>query len=473
MPSRASGSAYRLILSAVSRYYDITVTLDDVRPLVWRRFLIVADATFAELHRAIQDACGWENYHLFEFSSAAGRRLAGLPDEEWDEPGVPDASMVPLSAALDEGGVCRYVYDFGDHWEHTVRCEGGVESDERFHRRLLGGARAFPPEDCGGVPGYERCVDVVRGEVDDEGLREWLGGWDPERLDLEAAGRSFDAAARPSGPASPFLRPGFALPAEVAAVEAPVVPRAALAAAAERVELLARLRVFTTWAGGGRRLTGTGNLTRAAGAELIGLLGTDDRLDERIGERVFKTKSTVELRGVDFAFRLARRAGFVKVRKGTVSATKRGMQLGRDPLADWQAAFRGLLDLGVLQHHYANATWIDPYWKELVDAQVPGLLAYLLAAVQPVPVVELQERLWQLVEASFVLDDLDFEQLRRHRDHLDRDVRRICQTFADLGTVEVSEVGTVTSVHGLEQEHGGRVGLTPLGAAAARQPKRP
>lgn len=456
------------------RYYDITVTPDDVHPPVWRRFLLAADATFADLHRAIQDACGWENCHLFEFSSSAGARIAGLPDQDWDDLGVPDASTVALSQALDERGVCRYVYDFGDHWEHTVRSEGVVESDEPFHRRLLGGARAFPPEDCGGVPGYERCVEVARGGEDHEGLREWLGGWDPERFDLEAARRAFDAAARPPGPASPFLRAGFAPPAEVAAsrgpalaaVEAPVAPRAALVAAAERVELLARLRVFTTWAGGGRKLTQTGNLTRAAGAELIGLLSTDDRLDERIGDRVFKTRSTVELRGVDFAFRLARRAGFVKVRKGTVSATKRGTQLGRDPLADWQAAFRGLLDLGVLQHHYANATWIDPYWKELVDDQVPGLLAHLLATGQPVPLDELSERLWQLVEASFVLDDLDTEQRRRHREHLDHDVRRICRTFAHLGAVEVSDVQTVTTIHGHEQEHGGRVALSPLGASA-------
>jgi len=75
----------------------------------------------------------------------------------------------------------------------------------------------------------------------------------------------------------------------------------------------------------------------AAGSELIDLLGTGDRLDERTGERAFKIRSTVELPGVDFPFRVARHAGFVKVRKGTVSATRRGAQLGRDPLADWLA----------------------------------------------------------------------------------------------------------------------------------------
>ncbi len=107
--------------------------------------------------------------------------------------------------------------------------------------------------------------------------------------------------------------------------------------------------------------------------------------------------------------------------------------------------------------------------KELVDGQVTALLGRLLATGDPVPLVDLQDRLWQLVEASFVLDDLDSEQLRRHRDHLGRDVRRICQTFADLGAVEVTEVKTVTSVHGDEQQHGRWVGLTPLGAAGVRE----
>ncbi|MPZ74642.1 MAG: hypothetical protein GEU74_15725 [Nitriliruptorales bacterium] len=449
------------------RYYDLTVTLDHVHPPPWRRFLIAVDTSLADLHRAIQDACGWENYHLFEFSSPSGEGLAGVPDQDWDERPVRDASAVPVSAVLDGGRASlSYVYDFGDHWEHTIRCEGVVESEERFHRRLVAGHLAFPPEDCGGVPGYERCVDVARGDDDEEGLRDWLGAWDPERFDLAAARRAFDTAARPPASASRFLRPGLPPPSEVVVVEAPTQSRPALAAAAEHVEPLARLRRFTQWAGGGRKLTGTGNLTRAAGAELIGLLGTEDRLDEQIGDRVFKTKSTVELRGVDFTYRLARQAGFVKVRKGTVSATKRGTQLGRDALADWQAAFKGLLNLGVLQHHYANATWIDPYWKELVDGQVPGLLARLLSAADAVPLVELQERLWELVEATFVLDDLDAEQLRRHREHLDHDVRHVCNAFADLGAVVVTDVETVTTVYGHEQEHGGMVALTPLGAAA-------
>ncbi|MFD1504821.1 plasmid pRiA4b ORF-3 family protein [Georgenia yuyongxinii] len=443
-------------------YYDLTVTLEDVPTPPWRRFLIDSEATLADLHWAIQDACGWEDRHLFEFSSTSGVPLAGVPDDEGDVP-VRDASTVPLREVLGaDGPELRYVYDFGDHWRQRRPVRGRRGVDEGFHRRLVGGARAFPPEDCGGVSGYAQCVDVLRAAEDDEDVRTWLGDWTPERFDLDATRQDFDADRAPAA----LLLPGFPHPSHLAAVEVPAATQPALNAAAEGVALLDRLRAFTRWAGDGRRLTATGNLTMAAGAELIGLLGTGDRLDQRIGDRVFKTRSTVELRGIDLTFRLARRAGFVKVQKGTVSATKRGTQLGRDPLADWRAAFTGLLDLGVLQHRYAHSTWMDPYWKELLDGQVPGLVANLLVVGRPVPLVDLQERLWQLVEASFVLDDLDEEGLRRHRDLLDRDVRSICQALADLRVVEVTDVVTTTDAYGFTVERGGEVAVTALGAAA-------
>lgn len=58
----------------------------------------------------------------------------------------------------------------------------------------MGGARAFPPEDCGGIPGYEDCVRVVKGGKDTEDLRKWMGDWDPERFDLVAVARRFNQA---------------------------------------------------------------------------------------------------------------------------------------------------------------------------------------------------------------------------------------------------------------------------------------
>lgn len=181
-------------------YFDFEVSLCDVAPRIWRRFLIRKVSTFQDLHRAIQDACGWESYHLFEFRSEPSSRediVAGIPDDEYGPP-APDARKIKLAAYFAPSGNrrCFYLYDFGDCWEHEVNLKGIIPSEETFKRRLLDGARAFPPEDCGGTWGYERCVKIAQGHLpkneDDRELKQWLGRWDPEAFDLKAARKSFD-----------------------------------------------------------------------------------------------------------------------------------------------------------------------------------------------------------------------------------------------------------------------------------------
>lgn len=48
-------------------------------------------------------------------------------------------------------------------------------------------------------------------------------------------------------------------------------------------------------------------------------------------------------------------------------------------------------------------------------------------------------------------------------------VRQIWVVLAERGALTVEAVETVTSIHGLAHERGGRVQLTPLGAAGLRQ----
>lgn len=182
------------------QYYRIEVRLLDVRPAPWRRFLLKKSATFENLHLAIQDACDWGNCHLYGFhESMDGPALAGIPDDDTFGEPDPDASKVKLASFFSEDGPsrCFYQYDFGDNWWHAVRLVETVSVPGRFVRRLEAGARAFPPEDCGGIPGYENCVSVATDKPSDavedpEGLREWLGDWHPERFDLAAATRAFE-----------------------------------------------------------------------------------------------------------------------------------------------------------------------------------------------------------------------------------------------------------------------------------------
>jgi hypothetical protein len=171
------------------------------RPL-WREFLIAQDASFEDLHDAIQEACGWEGSHLFLFMDGQGKRdIAGVPDPE-DPESVPDAESVDLSTYFHprRRKTGQYVYDFGDWWVHKVRLCEVKHSRAYFFRRLTGGEGTFPPEDCGSVEGYERCVAALTGawrdEYGDDAERDdllgWLGGWRPDQFELSPAKRAFD-----------------------------------------------------------------------------------------------------------------------------------------------------------------------------------------------------------------------------------------------------------------------------------------
>ncbi len=86
-----------------------------------------------------------------------------------------------------------YTYDFGDNWEHTVVVEKilphpNLDSNEIFEPRCITAKRACPPEDCGGMYGYDHLLEVLNGPDSDEKqeLIEWIGDdYDSEKVDLE------------------------------------------------------------------------------------------------------------------------------------------------------------------------------------------------------------------------------------------------------------------------------------------------
>lgn len=193
------------------KYFDFEVALLGVEPRIWRRFYLAADGTtFLDLHAAIQDADTWMDMHLWQFRDGRrGRVLAATPpDEEMgfdDFDSGPPADEVALADFFENAGQsCLYVYDFGDGWEHEVVLKQVVELPETFYRRLIGGERAFPPEDCGGLPGYELCLSLIKSDAESSidlsngGSEEiverrlWMGDWDPEEFNLEAAKEWFD-----------------------------------------------------------------------------------------------------------------------------------------------------------------------------------------------------------------------------------------------------------------------------------------
>ena len=175
------------------RSYQLKVTLQGVRPPVWRRFTVRDDITLLKLHDLLQIIVGWTDYHLHQFVMG-GTRFSGpefdLPPPQRDE------GKVRLRDVLKKpGDRLVYEYDLGDRWEHAVVLELVLPHEPRArYPVILDGKRACPPDDCGGAPGYGHLLEVLAApdHPEHEDLREWVGKkFDSERFDVGALNRVF------------------------------------------------------------------------------------------------------------------------------------------------------------------------------------------------------------------------------------------------------------------------------------------
>jgi len=172
--------------------YQLKITLKESRPPIWRRFQVRSDVTLAKLHRIIQEVMGWFDGHLHQF--IVGRIYYGVPDPD-DLSETRDERKVRLDQILSvPGRKIVYEYDFGDGWEHEIVLEKILSPDPKTrYPRCLDGARACPPEDCGGIYGYADFLEAIRNpeHEEHEEMLEWIGGeFDPEEFDLEAVNQS-------------------------------------------------------------------------------------------------------------------------------------------------------------------------------------------------------------------------------------------------------------------------------------------
>ena len=168
--------------------YQLRVSLDDSKPEVWRRLRLPSDTNLIALHQILQIAMGWEAYHQHEFVHNKSRY--GNSEDEFTS-NVEDEFDYELGDLLKrEGDHLTYLYDFGDSWEHQVLLEKITPQRKGDHvAQCTTGARACPPEDVGGIPGYERLLKILRkpSHEEYEETLEWLGeDYDPKAFDKAA-----------------------------------------------------------------------------------------------------------------------------------------------------------------------------------------------------------------------------------------------------------------------------------------------
>jgi len=171
--------------------HQVKIVLDGVEPPIWRRLQVPGIASLGWLHAVFQVAMGWTNSHLHQF--IAGRQVYSDPafdlDEFEDSPRVRDEHTTRLvDIAPRVRSAFRYEYDFGDNWVHRVTVESLLSGDPSAAPAAvcLDGARACPPEDCGGIGGYAALLETIMDPTHEEydSMLEWLGGdFEPEAFD--------------------------------------------------------------------------------------------------------------------------------------------------------------------------------------------------------------------------------------------------------------------------------------------------
>jgi hypothetical protein len=179
---------------AAAQVYQFKLALVGVEPPIWRRIQVLETYSFWDLHVALQDAMGWLDHHLHVFrvpGPGTGEvEQIGIPDDdpfEGDKPTLPGWEIPITRHFTRPGTTVPYEYDFGDGWEHELTLEAILPRQAgQKYPLCVDGARACPPEDCGGVYGYENLLTVIQDRTHEEhaSMLEWLGGrFDPERFD--------------------------------------------------------------------------------------------------------------------------------------------------------------------------------------------------------------------------------------------------------------------------------------------------
>lgn len=178
------------------KFYVLKISLLEIKPEIWRRFVVPADISLDRLHDVIQVLMGWKDSHLHEFNIGKFRFVESINDEfDGEETMLEDSER--LSRHLKKkGDNFTYVYDFADSWTNLITLEDPdyVLGDSDCEICCLDGARACPPEDVGGPGGYEEFCKALQSpkSKEHENMVAWSMGFqltgekfNPEYFDLD------------------------------------------------------------------------------------------------------------------------------------------------------------------------------------------------------------------------------------------------------------------------------------------------
>jgi hypothetical protein len=178
--------------------YQFKVTLKGSNPTIWRRFQ-APDGTLGQLHEVLQVVMGWQDSHMHQFI-VRGEYYGPRPPDDLDmdmdmDMETEDEEDILISQVAEMGRKVRltYEYDFGDGWQHDIVLEKSLEPEPKVkYPKCVEGARACPPEDCGGIWGYADFLEAIADPKHENhrDMKEWIGGkFDPEKFSVEVVNK--------------------------------------------------------------------------------------------------------------------------------------------------------------------------------------------------------------------------------------------------------------------------------------------
>ena len=174
--------------------YQFRVMLQGIKPAIWRQFQVASDVTFYGLHEILQMVMGWDNAHLHSFRVGKLWVTDAETLAETGQSGVDETGARLEEYVQTEGEKFLYEYDFGDSWLHEVTLEQIVAAEEGVaYPRCLAGKRACPPEDCGGVWGYQAMLAALadKSHPDYRMYRQWVGSrFNAEKFDVSQVNKA-------------------------------------------------------------------------------------------------------------------------------------------------------------------------------------------------------------------------------------------------------------------------------------------
>ncbi len=172
------GFQFRILLAGVKK------------PPVWREVVVDEKITFHHFHDILQRIMDWDNSHMYQFSPGgygslprfmlkteyAESEFSSVSKLAKGHEGIYDSKKVKLENFFTEQrGKIVYIYDFGDNWKLIITLKSKIPEKVDFPY-LTGGKGKCPPDDCGGIWGYQNMLDALNdpNHPEHEDMREWL-----------------------------------------------------------------------------------------------------------------------------------------------------------------------------------------------------------------------------------------------------------------------------------------------------------